>query len=242
MARVPRGAGRAHVASTGRAHADAGATVDPESRTRERLLHAAEVLFARRGFGSTSVRAITTMARCNLAGVNYHFGSKAGLYRRMFESLLARLRDRRDRDLRRALDQLGADADLESFLRTFTGSFLESYLDEREGGRRLMQLFSRELLDPRLPPNMLRQGLVRPVRDGLTRALHLVGIDASSRSGRRCIESLLAQLMHVVRMSQAPHVTGAAGREDFELREMVDHIARFSAAGLRSCAAPRRAR
>jgi AcrR family transcriptional regulator len=205
-------------------------------------MKAAEVLFARRGYGGTSVRAITTAARCNLAAVNYHFGSKSGLYRWMFEGLLSRLRERRDQDLRRALDQLGADADLEAFLRTFTGSFLESYLDEEEGGRRLMQLFSRELLDPRLPPNMLRQGLVRPVRDGLTRALRLAGIDASSRAGRRCIESLLAQLMHVVRMSQAPHVTGTDGREDFALREMVDHIARFSAAGLRSCATSRRSR
>src|SRR4029079_18166775 len=95
---------------------------DPESRTRERLMKAAEVLFARRGYGGTSVRAITTAARCNLAAVNYHFGSKSGLYRWMFEGLLSRLRERRDQDLRRALDQLGADADLEAFLRTFTGS------------------------------------------------------------------------------------------------------------------------
>jgi TetR/AcrR family transcriptional regulator, regulator of cefoperazone and chloramphenicol sensitivity len=230
-----------HVSSPARASGRAIAAVDPDVRTRERLLQAAEVLFARQGYGGTSVRAITTLARCNLAAINYHFGSKAGLYRRMFESLLARLRDRRDRDLRGALEQLGAEADLEAFLRIFTGKFLESYLDEREG-RRLMQLFSRELLDPRLPPNMLRDGLVRPVREGLTRALHLAGIDASSRAGRRCIESLIAQVMHVVRMSQAPHVTGTAGREDFELREMVDHIARFSAAGLRSCAVRRKAR
>jgi AcrR family transcriptional regulator len=235
-AHLPRGSRR--VRAPGRALAAA----DPELRTRERLLQAAEILFARRGYGSTSVRAITTMARCNLAAVSYHFGSKAGLYRRMFESLLDRLRERRDRDLRGALEPLGTDADLEGFLRTFTGKFLESYLDEREGGRRLMQLFSRELLDPRLPPNMLRQGLVRPVRDGLTRALNSTGIDASSRAGRRCIESLLAQMMHVVRMSQAPHVTGTAGREDFDLREVIDHIARFSAAGLRSCAARTRAR
>jgi len=235
-AHVPRSSRR--VRAPGRAIAAA----DPEVRTRERLLQAAEILFARRGYGGTSVRAITTQARCNLAAVSYHFGSKAGLYRRMFESLLDRLRARRDRDLRGAIDQLGADADLEAFLRTFTGKFLESYLDEVEGGRRLMQLFSRELIDPRLPQNMLREGLVRPVRDGLTRALDSVGIDASSRAGRRCIESLLAQMMHVVRMSQAPQVTGTAGREDFELREVIDHIARFTAAGLASCVARKKAR
>jgi len=220
----------------------ARAAGDPPARTEERLLQAAEVLFARRGYRDTSVRAITTLARFNLAAVNYHFDGKAGLYRRMFERLLGALRARRDRDLQSALDRLGADADLEAFLRVFTTAFLEPHLDESAGGRRLMQLFSRELLDPRLPPNALRRELVRPVREGLVRAIASIGIDVSGRAGRRCIESLLAQLVHVVRMRQAPHVTGATGREDFELRGMIDHIARFSAAGLRACVAGGRGR
>jgi AcrR family transcriptional regulator len=220
----------------------ARAAGDPSTRTRDRLLQAAEVLFARRGYRGTSVRAITTLARCNLAAVNYHFDGKVGLYRRMFEGLLGALRARRDRDLQSALGRLGADADLESFLRGFATAFLEPHLDESAGGRRLMQLFSRELLDPHLPPNTLRRELVRPVREGLVRAIDSIGIDVSGRAGRRCIESLLGQLMHVVRMRQAPHVTGPTGREDFELRGMIDHIARFSAAGLRACVVAARGR
>ena len=45
-------------------------------RTRARLLEAAERLFAERGFRATSVRALTSEARCNVASVNYHFGGK----------------------------------------------------------------------------------------------------------------------------------------------------------------------
>lgn len=220
----------------------ARAAGDTRGRTRERLFRAAEVLFARRGYRGTSVRAITSLARCNLAAVNYHFDGKLGLYRSMFEGLLTTLRSRRDRDLRRALDRLGADADLEAFLRVFTAAFLEPHLDESAGGRRLMQLFSRELLDPHLPPNALRRELVRPVREGLVQAIGSIGVDVSGREGRRCIESLIAQLVHVVRMRQAPHVTGSTGREDFELRGMIDHIARFSAAGLSACVAGGRGR
>ena len=47
--------------------------------TRDRILAAAEELFARTGVATTSLRAITALARVNLAAVNYHFGSKDGL-------------------------------------------------------------------------------------------------------------------------------------------------------------------
>lgn len=47
--------------------------------TAERILDAAEKLFAQNGFHSTSMRAITGEAKVNLAAVNYHFGSKESL-------------------------------------------------------------------------------------------------------------------------------------------------------------------
>ena len=47
--------------------------------TREKLLDAAERLFAEQGFDSTSLRQITSAAGANLAAVNYHFGSKDDL-------------------------------------------------------------------------------------------------------------------------------------------------------------------
>ena len=47
--------------------------------TRDRILVAADRLFAERGFGRTSMRALTREAGVNLAAVNYHFGSKLEL-------------------------------------------------------------------------------------------------------------------------------------------------------------------
>ncbi|MDP6929603.1 MAG: TetR/AcrR family transcriptional regulator [Planctomycetota bacterium] len=54
--------------------------------TQERLLDAAEHLFADLGFSATSLRAITTVAEVNLAAAHYHFGSKDGL----LEAVIAR--------------------------------------------------------------------------------------------------------------------------------------------------------
>lgn len=47
--------------------------------TRERLLEAAERLFARNGYAGTSLRQVTRAADANIAAVNYHFGSKEQL-------------------------------------------------------------------------------------------------------------------------------------------------------------------
>lgn len=47
--------------------------------TRERLMQAAERLYAERGVDAVSIRDITNDAGANSAAIHYHFGSKAGL-------------------------------------------------------------------------------------------------------------------------------------------------------------------
>src|SRR5262245_39243766 len=64
-------------------------------RTRERLLDAAERLFATRGFEATSLRDVTSQAKANIAAVNYHFGSKDALVRAVFERRLGEVNRRR---------------------------------------------------------------------------------------------------------------------------------------------------
>ncbi|HEY1980932.1 MAG TPA: CerR family C-terminal domain-containing protein [Xanthobacteraceae bacterium] len=52
----------------------------PSEVTRERILKAAERLFADRGYDGTSIRSIVAKARVNQAAINYHFDGKDGLY------------------------------------------------------------------------------------------------------------------------------------------------------------------
>lgn len=59
-----------------------------QSDTVERILDAAEQLFADHGFAETSLRAITSHAGVNLAAVNYHFGSKKVLIQAVFSRFL----------------------------------------------------------------------------------------------------------------------------------------------------------
>ena len=56
--------------------------------TVQRILDAAEGLFAEKGFAETSLRQITGKAQVNLAAVNYHFGSKKSLIQAVFARFL----------------------------------------------------------------------------------------------------------------------------------------------------------
>jgi AcrR family transcriptional regulator len=63
----------------------------PSDVTRERIMKAAERLFAERGYDATSIRAIVAKARVNQAAINYHFDGKDGLYREVLRAAFGAL-------------------------------------------------------------------------------------------------------------------------------------------------------
>ncbi len=69
--------------------------------TKERILDAAEALFAERGFNGTSLRAVTSAAGVNLAAVNYHFGSKEALLHAVLGRRVAPVNEQRVKWLER---------------------------------------------------------------------------------------------------------------------------------------------
>lgn len=93
----------------------------PEQRdTKDRILDAAELMFAHGGFHGTSLRSITGEAGVNLAAIHYHYGSKDELIQAVFARRLAPL----NRERLRLLDDLEAQAggtgpDLEAVIHAF---------------------------------------------------------------------------------------------------------------------------
>lgn len=100
--------------------------------TKERILGAAEQLFAQHGFEGASLRQVTAAANVNLAAVNYHFGSKENLINEVFRRRLDELNARR----LTALDVVAANPDvsLDSLLDAFIRPALEMSLDRTGGG------------------------------------------------------------------------------------------------------------
>ncbi len=112
--------------------------------TQDRLLDAAEELFAVQGIAAVSLRQITSEAGANLAAVHYHFGSKRDLVLAVFKRRIEPINAER---LRR-LDALQAAADapvLEDLLRVFLEPALAFVA---EGPRTFFQLVGRAHAEP----------------------------------------------------------------------------------------------
>ena len=100
--------------------------------TKERILDAAETLFAQYGFGGTSLRQVTSQADVNIAAVNYHFGSKENLVNEVFRRRMDEMSGQRLARLRAAIE---ADAaDLEGILAAFVEPPLAMAQDRHGGG------------------------------------------------------------------------------------------------------------
>jgi AcrR family transcriptional regulator len=109
--------------------------------TKDRILNAAEELYAEYGFADTSMRELTRRAEVNLAAVNYHFGSKEGLFRALVERRFTPINAER---LER-LDALEAQGDpsLEDVLEALVSPILDLRLADPGAASQLVQIIGR---------------------------------------------------------------------------------------------------
>ncbi|ROO85566.1 TetR family transcriptional regulator [Actinocorallia herbida] len=99
-------------------------------RASEKILGAAERLFAERGF-EVSLREIAAAAgQRNNSAVQYHFGDKTGLVDALYEYRMAPLNARRQ-ELIAELRGSGREADLPSLVEAFLGPLAEHVLANR---------------------------------------------------------------------------------------------------------------
>lgn len=99
-------------------------------RASEKILNAAERLFAERGLG-VSLREISAAAgQRNHSAVQYHFGDKAGLVDALYEYRMTPLNLRRE-ELVADLRASGREADLPALVEAFLGPLSDHVLAHR---------------------------------------------------------------------------------------------------------------
>jgi AcrR family transcriptional regulator len=119
---------------------------------RERILVAAELLFAKRGVDKTSTRDITTEAGVNVASVNYYFRSKEALAEEIYMRLAQRATVLRLADLSKYTD--AADKTKRSLqLEDLVDCFIRPYFEPGFHGA----LLARFILQHRLHPSDMTQ-------------------------------------------------------------------------------------
>lgn len=100
--------------------------------TKDRILGAAEELFAQHGFAGTSLRQVTSRADVNIAAVNYHFGSKENLVNEVFRRRMDEMSAQRMNRLKQALERYPGE--LEPILAAFVEPALAMAQDRHGGG------------------------------------------------------------------------------------------------------------
>ncbi|MDF3832340.1 TetR/AcrR family transcriptional regulator, partial [Cupriavidus basilensis] len=132
----------------------------PEASKRERVLQAAERLFAEGGFDGVSMRDIAAAASVGLPLIVYHFETKRNLYRAVFERRKDVL-DARLEALRRPA-VAGVDV-LEHIVQAFVEPMVRVQSDE--DGVAYAKLIAREASDPK----EAERGIVRDYFDPFAR-------------------------------------------------------------------------
>jgi AcrR family transcriptional regulator len=197
--------------------------------TRERLLKAAERLFADRGFKKVTVRDICRAARANVAAVNYHFGDKLGLYREVLQIAIDVVRATTD-----AGRQAGEGCPPEEQLRRYIAVFLRRVLPP--GHETVHRLIQREIDDPTPALDALIEQGVRPRIEYLSAIVaKMIGCDPSDRRVLRCVGSILSQTIIYVRKNPIAERLGFTFRgTPAQIDEAARHITEFSVAGVRA--------
>lgn len=104
--------------------------------TKDRILNAAERIFAEQGLEAVSLRAVTTEAGVNIAAVNYYFGSKAALLQAMTQRHFAPVNAEQLHRLE-MLETNSQDLSVDAILRAYTTPIFAMFDAQR--GREWMQ-------------------------------------------------------------------------------------------------------
>jgi len=215
--------------------------------TKDRLLEAAEHLFASREFGEVSIRELAAAAGVNVAAVNYHFHSKENLFH---EVCVRRFSAQRDRTLR-ALEELHRDPAappaLSRVIRTLVGEYLAGTLGA-DGGPGFLMAVAREFHGPGSDDrDALFKKMIQPVFASFAEALMRAAPRLEPDRLSWIIASIVGQVHHFIMRWVRKDAMDPAGESyavmlrifpvlgeplPVYIEQVTDHITRFTTAAI----------
>jgi AcrR family transcriptional regulator len=213
---------------------------DPSSdrgcATRERLLDAAERLFAERGFEGTSMRAVTQAAGTSVSAANYHFGSKQALLRATLQRTIDPVNRRRIERLS-ALEREAGDAPLplEAILDAFLRPAFEVRAESADAPARYRQVAARVFSDPPEVVAQLRRDLFDAVIGRFIDALRRALPEQTAQQLQLSFHFMVGIFVHVI-AGHLEMMRGAVGSVDLSDAAVLQRLISFAAGGLRAAA------
>ncbi|MFT3762106.1 MAG: TetR/AcrR family transcriptional regulator [Pseudoxanthomonas sp.] len=194
--------------------------------TRTRILEAAGELFAAHGFAETTGKAIASRADVDLASINYHFGSRDGLYQAVLVQAHHRLVNLAD------LQQLARSTlPAAEKLKMLIGQLVRNTTNEAESWH--LTVLAAELLAPSSHVQVLLQSEA-PMKVSLVISIlsEITGIPAQDPALLPCLLNIVAPGLLLLLTSKR----GLPGPRE-EIRQLpsemlIEHLFRFAIAGL----------
>jgi AcrR family transcriptional regulator len=203
--------------------------------TKERILDAAERLFADQGFKSTSMRNITQEADVNLAAVNYHFGSKLTL----FSAVLARRINPVNEERIARLEAIEEETpegplDLEAVLRAFLQPILQMSRIFEDQGMSLLKLARRAHTDQNPEVRSALTGLFEKVFLRFHQAFQRALPEVPPQELAVKMFYVVGAMIQTMAWSHRPSWLEKGEMRPLGFDDVLEGLIRFAAAGLRA--------
>jgi len=215
--------------------------MDDQTRPRpERILDAAEELFALHGYDGVTLRQIARRAGVDVALANYHFGKKMALFQAVFERRAAYLNKARRDALHRCQGAAGAAGpSLEQIIEAFLRPLELAQETGDAGWRHYLALIAYINNSPYWGPRMMSHlfdALVQEFIAALGKALP----EARQEDLYWCYHNLSGALtLTLAQTKRIDNLSGGLCRSE-DLQAAYDHMIPFVAAGFREVCASRR--
>ena len=196
------------------------------AETKERLLDAAERLFAERGFIGTSIRAVTQAAGVSVSAANYHFGSKQALLVATYGRAIRPVNEARLARLSELERQAGGG---ELLLTDVLGAFLRPAFESRDD-ESLRGLAARLFSDPPEVVAALKQDYFGEISERFVAALQRVLPERDEYEVALAFQFLVGIMVQVI-AGRIETILGDARPDANEIEPMLERIIRFAAAG-----------
>lgn len=208
---------------------------DAKPDTKDRILDAAEKLFAEQGFAATSLRQITSLAGVNLAAVNYHFQSKDALIVAVMARKIGPI-NRRRLELLDACEAKGSPR-VEEILRCF-------FMPLFEAGEAGVDLASFPRLLARIYTESgdhvveIFKATFQEVAARFREAFHRAMPGMDWQTVALAIHFSIGAVAHFLGAHRMLSVLAGGEGEQMPFRQIADHMIRFCAAGMRAMEKP----
>lgn len=200
---------------------------DSSAATRASLIEAAAPLFAEVGFEATRTRDIADKASANVSAINYHFGSKMGLYQAVIKSQAEEMNASFPIETEAVRQE-----DPATRLHWLVHNLLRRVLTQNNDRR--LKICVREFVEPTEALDFLVKEIVNQqygIMKSVVRAV--LGREAEAQEIDRFTVSVVSQCFHYGMAEPMLTRLGVlVPSSETEINELAEHIVRFSLAGI----------